>query len=180
MNPQKQLSEKNICRRALFGRLGSLPLSCGNVNERLSQTASSSLFTNPGIAQKQPECVDCQMCGVIRRRRQLAKDSNHFIHIDFSRFRQRAAGNQRRQSRSARQGGNAALGFEPDLGNSTISDTHREREHIAANRIFKLRDRIGRIECTGIARALKVVEELGGVHGDILERQEKAALLSYF
>lgn len=117
------------------------------------------------------------MCGVIRRRRQLAEDGDHFVRIDFSCFRQRAPANQGGQSRSASHRGNAALGLESDLNDSSICNSHRKRQHITANWVFKLRDRIGRIGHPCIARMLKVIEELGGVHGVILERAEKSVLL---
>jgi hypothetical protein len=137
------------------------------------RTACSSLFTIPGLAQQQCEGVNCQMCGVTRRLWQSSENSDDGMCVDLSRFRQRAAASQRGQRRSASHSGNTALGFESDLPDSTVGNSRRKQEHVATDRIFKLRDRVGRIENTGVAGVLKVIEKLGRVHENILERERE-------
>lgn len=79
-------------------------------------------------------------------------------------LRQRLALHHFRKQRGTRHGGHASLRAETDFGDAAIGDPQRELQHISAGRIFNL-DGCGWIrDFPGIARILKMLENLRRVH----------------
>lgn len=102
--------------------------------------------------------------------RQPANFLEQLFPSNFSRFRHGLSLCQFCDRGAAGHGWNASFGKKTDVGDTISIQFQTEFEDIAAGRIFDSRDGIRLFHFAGIARVLKMVEQLGGVHRPIVVR----------
>jgi len=82
--------------------------------------------------------------------------------------------NQFRQRRTTGDRRNATFCLKPDFTDGVVLQKRGQFENVSAGGILELRRSVSAIQHTDIARVLKMIEKLGGIHGSILFPQSGA------
>jgi len=96
--------------------------------------------------------------------RQASNRCNQRVALQRERLAHASSCNQFCQSRSAGHRRHATLGFESDLSDPPSAHLQSQPQHVSTNRIFNVRYCVGGRKLPGIARILKVIEQLGRIH----------------
>lgn len=116
------------------------------------------------LVQRCPERIQSQLRGVRRSLRQAAHRGDERVAFEGSSFAQSLPIHQFSQSRCAGHRGHASLGLESDLRNAPRLDFQSQTKYISASRVLNLRHGVGVRNFAGVARILKMIEQLRGIH----------------
>jgi hypothetical protein len=108
--------------------------------------------------------VECQLRGVSRGLRQAADGRDYILSLQLPGCMRRLSTNQFGQGRSTGHRRDAALGLESDINDLVALQLQAQADDVPAHRILDLRRRIGVGDLAGIARILKVIEQLRRIH----------------
>jgi len=100
--------------------------------------------------------------------RQASDCGNQIIAPQLANFRDRFSAYQLRQRRPAGHGRYASFGLESDLLDAAILYFQAQTNNVPANRVLDFSTRIGIRNVARMARILKVIEQLRGIHGQIV------------
>ncbi len=81
-----------------------------------------------------------------------------------------------RNRRTARHGGDASFRAETNVGDAVAFELDRKFQNVPAGGVFQLRGSVGRLDVSGVARILKMVEDFEGIHSAIVNPRSADSL----
>jgi len=117
-----------------------------------------------GLAERSLESIERQLRRVSGSLRQAADRGNHIVTPQLQAFPRRLSSDQFGERRGASHGRDASLGLKSNISDLAALQFQGQADDIPADRILDLGRAIGVGEIARIARILKVIEQLRGIH----------------